>query len=187
MVDPATMREGRSLDGGMRWEGKIDYTEEKIREVNAYRVLNPVPTEDYQPWPVAIGLLQQPFVRFADDKERDAYMAKLDEQEKKLDAVIPDCTSVRAADAPSFDRLIHATHKAAAKDYCRPAKEGDKEFDTELDYVVQQAGSPWPVWCKRQIVDGEGGIGWIIECWIYFPGRDYPHINRWIVWYNGPQ
>ena len=159
----------------------------KVRRVNAYRARHPVPTEDYQPWPVAIGLLQQPLVRFADDQERDAYVAKLDEQEKRLEEAIPDCTSVRTADAPYFDRLIHATHKAAAKNYCRPAKDGDREFDTELNYVVEQAGSPFPVWCKRQIVDGEDGIGWIIECWIYFPGRDYPHINRWIVWYNGPQ
>ena len=56
-----------------------------------------------------------------------------------------------------------------------------------MDYVVERARTPIIAWCKRQIVDGEDGIGWVIECWTYFPNRTLPHIQQWIVLYNGPQ
>ena len=179
------MREGRCLDDEMHWEARGAWTEAEVMKVNNYRARHPVPTGDYQPWPVAIALLQQPFVPFASEEERTEYMAKLESQERRLKEIRQDDTSVRAGDAPFFDKLIHDTHVQAAKDGHRPAKEGDKSFDPELDRVVARARTPFVAWCKRQIVDGEDGIGWVIQMWTYLPSGDI-NIRQWVI-YNGPQ
>ena len=153
-------------------------------EVNAYRSRHPIPTESYQPWPVAIALLQQPFVRFTEERERMEYMAALAVQEQRIKETRQDNTSVRTGDAPFFDRLIHDTHKKAAESGHRPAKAGDASFDTELDFVVARAGTPWGIFCKRQIVDGEDGISWVIQMWTYQP-RGGADIQQWAI-YDGP-
>ena len=153
-------------------------------EINSYRARHPVPTEDYQPWPVAGALLQQPFVPFTNDEERKEYMAELEVQEKRIKGIRQDNTSVRAGDAPFFEKLIHDTHKKAAETGHRPAKEGDASFDSELDSVVAKAGTPWGVFCKRQIVDGEDGLSWVIQMWTYLPTGDVD-IAQWVT-YNGP-
>ena len=158
-------------------------------KINSYRARHPVPTGEYQPWPVAIALLQQPFVPFASEEERTEYMAKLESQERRLKEIRQDDTSVRAGDAPFFDKLIHDTHVQAAKEGHRPAKEGDKSFDPELDRVVARARTPFVAWCKRQIVDGEGGIGWVIQMWTYLPiGDAWRHVDtrQWVI-YRGPR
>ena len=154
-------------------------------EVNAYRAKHPIPTEQYQPWPVAIALLQQPLVPFSGEKERKAYVSLLDDQETRLKQARGDTSSVRAGDAPYFDQLIHDTHKKAAEEGYRPAKAGDKGFDAVLDEVVARAGTPWGVYCKRQIVDGEEGISWVIQMWTYNP-RGGTDIHQWTL-YNGPR
>ena len=95
-----------------------------------------------------------------------------------------DNTSVRAGDAPYFEKLIHDTHKKAAETGHRPAKEGDESFDTELHEVVTKAGTPWVVFCKRHIVDGEDGISWVIQMWTYGPSGGV-NIDQWVLC-NGP-
>ena len=151
---------------------------------NAYRNRHPLPSEDYQPWPVAVALLQQPLVPFTSEPERQKYMAELEVQEQRLKECREDSVSVRAGDAPFFDQMIHDTHKKAAETGYRPAKEGDAAFDSELDMAVSQAGTPWGVFCKRQIVDGEGGISWVIQMWTCGPHGE-TNIHQW-AFYNGP-
>ena len=50
--------------------------------------------------------------------------------------------------------------------------------------MVTKAGTPWVVFCKRQIVDGDGNVSWVIEMWTYRPNGDVV-ITRWYI-YNGP-
>ena len=180
-----TLSSSRCLDDQMHWTPRAVWTEEEVMEVNGYRTRHPVPTEAYQPWPVAVALLQQPFVRFASEKERQEYMAELEGQEKRIKELSQDNTSVRAGDAPFFDMLIHDTHKKAAETGHRPAKAGDANFDATLDSVVARAGTPWGIFCKRQIVDGEDGISWVVQMWTYGP-RGVVNIQQWAV-YNGPR
>ena len=75
----------------------------------------------------------------------------------------------QAGDAQYFDQLVYDTHKKAADSGYRPAKEGDDRFDAELQQVIFTIGTWWLVSCKRQIVDGDGHIGYVIEWWIYRP------------------
>ena len=183
-MDPSTMRESRCLDDKMHWTARDTWTDTEVMEINDYRARHPVPTEEYQPWPVAVALLQQPFVRFRSERERTEYMAELEGQEMRIKKSSQDNTSVRAGDAPFFDQLIHDAHKKAAETGHRPAKEGDAIFDSELHSVVAKAGTPWGVFCKRQIVDGDGNVSWVIEMWTYRPNGDVV-ITRWDI-YNGP-
>ena len=81
--------------------------------------------------------------------------------------------------------LIHDTHKKAAETGHRPAKAGDANFDAELDSVVARAGTPWGIFGKRQIVDGEDGISWVVQMWTYGP-RGVVNIQQWAI-YNGPR
>ena len=115
---------------------------------------------------------------FATEAEGEAYKAKLNEQEGRLKETRTDSTSVRAGDAQYFDQLIHDTRKKAADSGYRPAKEGDERFDAELHRIITLTGTPWVVSCKRQIVDGEGRVGWIIEWWFYRPNGELDHIER---------
>ena len=124
------MREARCLDDTIHWDARVTWTDAEVMEISSYRARHPVPTEDYQPWPVAVALLQQPFVPSTSEEERKEYMAELDVQEKRILGIRQDNTSVRAGDAPYFEKLIHDTHKKAAEAGHRPAKEGDKSFDT---------------------------------------------------------
>ena len=140
-----------------------------------------MPTAHYQPWPVAVALLEQPYVAFATEAEGEAYKAKLNEQEERLKETRTDSTSVRAGDAQYFDRLIHDTHVKAADSGYRPAKEGEKQFDAELQRVLTLIGTPCISSCKRQIVDGDGRIGWIVEWWYYQPNGEIFHIDEWFV------
>ena len=130
-------------------------------------------------------MLQQPYVPFSSDEERGEYMAKLAVQEKRIKETPRECHSVRAGDAPYFDRLIHDTHKKAADANQRPAKMGEAAFDAELHSLIYRIGTAWIAVCKRQVVDGEHGRRWIIEVWIYVP---YGNGNRggWVI-YNGPR
>ena len=106
-------------------------------------------------------------------------------QERRIKEAPRDSLSVRAGDAPYFERLIHDTHKKAAETNHRPAKEGDPSFDADLHAVVTRAGTPWIAICKRQVVDGERGLRWIIEVWIYVPRGD-GNRGDWVI-YNGPR
>ena len=75
---------------------------------------------------------------FADDAERDAYKAELEERWRRCQEARGRevKTSVRAGDAQYFDQLIHDTHKKAADSGYRPAKEGDERCDAELQPVI---------------------------------------------------
>ena len=101
------MREGRCLDDEMHWTAQKEWTDEEVRKISAYRVRHPVPTDHHQPWPVAVALLQQPFVTFSSNEERGEYMGKLAAQERRIKGTPRECHSVRAGDASYYDRLIH--------------------------------------------------------------------------------
>ena len=73
---------------------------------------------------------------------------------------------------------INDNHKKAADTGYRPAKESDEGFDSELHQIITLTGTPWVVSCKRQIVEGDGRVGWIIEWWFYRPNGDLDHIER---------
>ena len=116
---------------------------------------------------------------------RFSWAAKLAVQERRIKETPRECHSVRAGDAPYFDRLIHDTHKKAAEAKQRPAKVGDAAFDAELHSLVARIGTAWIVICKRQVVDGGHGRNWIIEVWIYVP-RGNGNRGDWTI-YNGPR
>ena len=95
-VDANKVRESRWLDDALHYQPKDSWTEEEISKINHYRVHNPVPTEIYQPWPVAVALLEQPYVPFANEAERKAYQADMQKWEKRIKEAKTDGTSVRA-------------------------------------------------------------------------------------------
>ena len=123
----------------MHWEARVAWTDEEEMEINGYRARHPVPTADYQPWPVAVALLQQPFVSFTSEEEREKYMAELDVQEDWIRETRQDHTGVRAGDAPYFEKLIHDTHKKAAESGHRPAKEGDESVELPSSFYQTSA------------------------------------------------
>ena len=90
-VGPQAPKDGPHEHEGEQVPGRRDvlggqgaWSEEDVRRITAYRVRHPVPTQYYQPWPVAVALLQQPFVPFSSEEERREYMAELDGQERRI-------------------------------------------------------------------------------------------------------
>ena len=106
-----------------------------------------------------------------------AYMADMQTWEKRIKEAKTDTSSVRAGDAPYFDRLIHDTRKKAAEKGYRPAKEGEDQYDPVLGRVISTIGTPFIATCKRQILDGGSHLGWVLEWWYYNPDGEVYHID----------
>ena len=151
------------------------WTKDQEAAVRAYRVRHPASTDQYSLWQVSVGMLQQPFVKFTDPADKEAFMKNLQDRKAKIDAMIDDGkTTVRQIDERLWRLWVWEEHSRQANYGWRPARPGDRVYDVRLENLIVQIGSIFIVFCNRQVVDGADGIGsyrTVIEAWVWVPGE----------------
>ena len=153
-----------------------EWSKEEINDVKIYRAAHPCYSDEYTGWPVAVALLQQPYVAIRDDEEAAKVEADLQQRERYIgEAKNAGGTRVRYSDEWRWRKILLDEHKAAKLRGLRPAREGDEAFDRALEDVVQRLKKCWIVYCRRQVVDGTDLVE-IIEAWVYVPGH-----GSWMV------
>ena len=148
------------------------WTPKEVDEVRDFRARHPACTADYSLWQVTVGMIQQKFVRFKSEQDRDEYRKVLKERKKIIDDLVDDNkTQVRQLDDRSWRLWVWDEHNRQAQQGYRPARPEDVEaWSANIENLVVQLGTIFIVFCNRQVVDGAGGHQTVIEAWIWRPG-----------------